>query len=62
MFAKESLTGDSTERVDTRVLQVIYAWSVRGLPIRVGQQMDIFVEAAVHQDTSFGHQEFEPLP
>jgi hypothetical protein len=44
------------------VLQVIYALERAGLPIRVGQQMDVFVEAPVHQDTSFGHQEFEPLP
>ena len=43
---KKSLTGDSTERVDTRVLQVIYALErPRGLPVRVGQQMDVFVEA-----------------
>ena len=59
---KKSLTGDSTERVDTRVLQVIYALELRGLPIRVGQQMDVFVEAPAHENTSFSHQESEQLP
>ena len=43
---KRSLTGDSTERVDTRVLQVLYAFEGGGkLPIYVGQQMDVFVDA-----------------
>jgi HlyD family secretion protein len=42
---KKSLTGDSTERVDTRVLQVIYAFDRGTLPIYVGQQMDVFIDA-----------------
>ena len=41
---KRSLTGNSTERVDTRVLQVIYSFSRRMLPAYVGQQMDVFIE------------------
>jgi hypothetical protein len=32
------LTGDNTERVDTRVLPVIYALEAKGTPIYVGQQ------------------------
>ena len=43
---KRSLTGLSSERVDTRVLQVIYA--VEGtpsVPLYVGQQVDCFIEA-----------------
>ena len=43
---KKSLTGDSTERVDTRVLQVIFSFSRGDLPIYVGQQMDVFIDAA----------------
>lgn len=43
---KKSLTGESTERVDTRVLQVIYSFDPRSLPIYVGQQVDVFIEAA----------------
>jgi HlyD family secretion protein len=43
---KRSLTGDSTERVDTRVLQVIYRVDSDDLPLFVGQQLDVFIEAA----------------
>jgi HlyD family secretion protein len=47
VIPKKSLTGDNTERVDTRVLQVIYA--VDGVsaerPVYVGQQMDVFIDA-----------------
>jgi RND family efflux transporter MFP subunit len=39
------LTGDSTQRTDTRVLQVIYRFNRDSLPVYVGQQMDVFVEA-----------------
>lgn len=41
---KTSLTGSSTERVDTRVLQVIYSFDPQALPAYVGQQMDVFIE------------------
>src|SRR5262249_26493639 len=43
---KKSLTGDSTERVDTRVLQVIYRIHDEKTPVYVGQQMDIYIEAS----------------
>ncbi len=43
---KKSLTGDSTERVDTRVLQVIYRIERQDLPLFVGQQLDVFIDAA----------------
>ncbi len=43
---KKSLTGDSTERVDTRVLQVIYQFDKTKVPIYVGQQMDAFIDGA----------------
>jgi len=42
---KRSLTGESTERVDTRVLQVLYAFERSAIPVYVGQQMDVFIEA-----------------
>lgn len=42
---KRSLTGESTERVDTRVLQVLYAFDRNAIPVYVGQQMDVFIEA-----------------
>jgi RND family efflux transporter MFP subunit len=42
---KTSLTGDRTERVDTRVLQVVYSFERGDLPIYVGQQMDVYIDA-----------------
>jgi HlyD family secretion protein len=42
---KRSLTGDSVERVDTRVLQVIYAVEAASPQLYVGQQLDVFVRA-----------------
>lgn len=44
VIPKRNLTGASTERVDTRVLQVIYKFAKsQSLPIYVGQQMDLFL-------------------
>ncbi|MBL9174795.1 MAG: biotin/lipoyl-binding protein [Verrucomicrobiales bacterium] len=46
VIPKRSLTGDSTERVDTRVLQVLYAVdSTPNVPLFVGQQLDVFIAA-----------------
>jgi len=42
---KVSLTGQSSERVDTRVLQVIYSFDEGTLPVYVGQQMDVFIQS-----------------
>src|SRR5262245_20158482 len=42
---KKSLTGESTERVDTRVLQALYSFKPESLSVYVGQQMDVFIEA-----------------
>jgi multidrug resistance efflux pump len=44
VIPKKSLTGDNTERVDTRVLQVIYALDTKGKAVYVGQQLDVFVD------------------
>lgn len=46
VLPKRSLTGESTERVDTRVLQVIYQFDLPDTPIYVGQQMDVFINGA----------------
>ena len=40
---RRSLTGDSTERVDTRVLRVIYAFDPKQMAAFPGQQMDLFI-------------------
>lgn len=45
VIPKRSLTGEATERVDTRVLQLIYAFEPKNLPVYVGQQMDVYIEA-----------------
>jgi multidrug resistance efflux pump len=46
VIPRKSLTGDNTERVDTRVLQVIYEFDPAGLPpLFVGQQVEVFIEA-----------------
>ncbi len=46
VIPKVSLTGSSTERVDTRVLQVIYSLDrPTDPPLYVGQQVDVFIEA-----------------
>ncbi|MCS6242730.1 MAG: efflux RND transporter periplasmic adaptor subunit [Opitutus sp.] len=45
VIPKRNLTGSSSERVDTRVLQVIYTFPVDPVrPLYVGQQMDLFIE------------------
>ncbi|TAK09151.1 efflux RND transporter periplasmic adaptor subunit [bacterium] len=49
---KTALTGFSTERVDTRVLQVIYSFDPASLPVYVGEQMDVYIEAPSTESTS----------
>ncbi len=41
---KRSLTGESSERVDTRVMQVIYSFKRANLPVYPGQLMDVFIQ------------------
>lgn len=46
VIPKVSLTGSSIERVDTRVLQVIYSLQrPSNLPLYVGQQVELYIEA-----------------
>lgn len=53
---KTSLTGQGTERSDVRVLQVIYSFERKALPVYVGQQMDVFIQApALTQSGAGGH-------
>jgi len=42
---KSSLTSQSTERSDVRVLQVVYSFDPGALPVYLGQRMDVFIEA-----------------
>lgn len=41
---KKSLTGENTERVDTRVLQIIYRFNRPSYPVYAGQQVDVFIQ------------------
>jgi multidrug resistance efflux pump len=46
VIPKQSLTGYNSERVDTRVLQVVYELPEdRAVPVHVGQQMDVYLRA-----------------
>ena len=45
VLPKRSLTGDTTERVDTRVLQALYQFAPSEFPAFVGQQVDVFIAA-----------------
>ena len=44
VIPKKNLTGDSTERVDTRVLEIIFEFDRPSFPVYVGQQMDVFIQ------------------
>jgi hypothetical protein len=46
VIPKRSLTGESFERVDTRVLQVVFSFDKGALPIYVGQLVDVFIETS----------------
>ena len=46
VIPKKPLTGENTELVDTRVLQVIYAIEPGQPRAYVGQQLDVFIDAA----------------
>ncbi len=47
---KRSLTGENTERVDTRVLQVVYRFDPPALPLYAGQQVDVFISREGTED------------
>ena len=47
VIPKQNLTGSNSERVDTRVLQVLYALPEKtSVPLHIGQQMDVYIEAS----------------
>jgi multidrug resistance efflux pump len=54
VIPKVLLTGDTTQRTDTRVLQVIYSFNPASLPLYVGQLMDVFIEAPAPGETPSG--------
>jgi multidrug efflux pump subunit AcrA (membrane-fusion protein) len=57
LIPKHNLTGDTAERVDTRVLQVIYRVAA-GQPVYDGELMDVFIDApamTASLDTAHGY-------
>jgi multidrug resistance efflux pump len=63
VIPKKNLTGDNVERVDTRVLQVIYALpDKRPLDVYVGQQMDVYLESAQPKDLDLEANSDKPRP
>jgi RND family efflux transporter MFP subunit len=48
---KRSLTGESTERVDTRVMQVVYSFDRGELEVIPGQLMDVFIDDRSSQES-----------
>ena len=49
---KQTLSGENQERVDTRVLQILYSFERNQLPIYPGQMMDIFIEARTRHEAN----------
>ncbi len=63
VIPKKSLTGQNTERVDTRVLQVIYALDAEDEPFYVGQQVDVFIDtASINRQTETRSPKGVPVP
>jgi len=50
MVPKTALTGQSTERTDTRVLQVIYSFEHDKLPVYAGELLDVYIQAPASSD------------
>lgn len=45
IIPKKSLSGSDFERVDTRVLQIVYRFNKDTLPVYLGQLLDVYIEA-----------------
>jgi HlyD family secretion protein len=63
VIPKRSLTGDNSERVDTRVLQVVYSLPENPpIPLYIGQQMDAYLEAIIPEGVSLNTDLSHPNP
>jgi len=45
VIPKKSLTGDPTEKISTRVLQVVYSYDPKAMPAYLGQQVDVYIRS-----------------
>lgn len=57
VIPKRSLTGQSTERTDLRVLQALFSFKNVGQPVFVGQQLDVFIDAQPVAPPGIGSQQ-----
>lgn len=51
IIPKRSFTGVTSERVDTRVLQVLYQFEKKDLPIYAGQILDVFIKSTPSEES-----------
>ncbi|WP_295422240.1 efflux RND transporter periplasmic adaptor subunit [Sulfurovum sp.] len=51
IVSKTALSGQSTERTDTRVLQIVYHFKESDFPVYVGQQLDVFIQTNENNTT-----------
>lgn len=50
IIPKKSLTGSNIERVDTRVMQVVYRFKKNKLPVFIGELLDVYIQAKPHEE------------
>lgn len=50
ILPKVSFTGNNVERIDTRVLQVIYQFEKENLPVYPGQLLDVYLETPFREE------------
>lgn len=62
VIPKKSLTGENIERVDTRVLQIIYRFDRPPFPVYAGQQVDVFIERRASGNTGQAQPSSIPPP
>ena len=49
LIPKRSLNGNVSERIDTRILQIVYRLDQKGIEVFSGQQVDVFIEDSVSE-------------
>lgn len=52
IIAKKSLTGSDVQRVDTRVMQVVYRFKKQNLPVYMGELLDVYIKARPNEGNS----------
>ena len=51
VIPKTTLTGQSTERTDTRILQILYSFERASLPVYAGELLDVYIKTEAQSDT-----------